>query len=198
MSAHCSLHSIVNNLIRLLHRRRTTKPVVSCKSWVFSDWDQSVAGKASMGCHLNQALHDNDKSNRRRESRQRSKRSQTFQELRKKSWMSTDGCNSSRSSCSSLEVQSCSSSREVHLHVWICKTSSSRSSSLFSKTAHSLEELPRLWQLTKKETQQPGRITKQMGNGKTQQQQLQQQQCQVPRELHTHATLQTDSSTEFS
>jgi hypothetical protein len=74
----------------------------------------------------------------------------------------------------------------------------SRSSSVFSKTAHSLEELPCLWQLTKKKTQQPGRITKQMGNGKTQQQQLQQQQCQVPRELHTHATLQTDSSTEFS
>ncbi len=74
----------------------------------------------------------------------------------------------------------------------------SRSSSLFSKTAHSLEELPCLWQLTKKKTQQPGRITKQMGNGKTQQQQLQRKQCQVPRELHTHATLQTDSSTEFS
>lgn len=58
----------------------------------------------------------------------------------------------------------------------------SRSSSIFSKTAHSLEELPCLWQLTKKKTQQPGRITKQMGNGKTQQQQRQQQQCQVPRE----------------
>ncbi len=74
----------------------------------------------------------------------------------------------------------------------------SRSSSIFPKTAHSLEELPCLWQLTKKKTQQPGRITKQMGNGKTQQQQPQQQQCQVPRELPTHATLQTDSSTEFS
>jgi hypothetical protein len=61
-----------------------------------------------------------------------------------------------------------------------------------------LKNFPACGNSRKRKHNKPGRITKQMGNGKTQQQQLQQQQCQVPREFHTHATLQTDSSTEFS